>query len=153
MRQAIEILRNIRGCKAGSANYEMVRRRSKQTINKRGSLENPYLVLGVEHGAQTAVWKRAWRRGRAESGDDIDQLSRVNEAKDRITARERDGAERMFVVPLYADTLKPYTLHASVHLPHGPLPNGTQDSLPQAIGELRADALVELIGIVHGGAR
>lgn len=153
MRQAMEILRNIRDYKASSANYEMVRRRSKQTINKRGSLENPYLVLGVEHGAQTAVWKRAWRRARAASGDDIDQLSRVNEAKDRITVRERDGAERMFVVPLYADTLTPYTLRASVHLPRGPFPNGTRDSLPQAIDELRADALVELIGIVHGGVR
>ena len=153
MRQALEILRGIRNYKAGSANYEMARRQSKQTINERGSFENPYLVLGVEHGAQTAVWKRAWRRARAESGDDVDQLSRVNEAKDRITARERDGAEPMFVVPLYADTLTPYTLRASVHLPRGPFPNGTQDSLPQAIDKLRADALVELVGIVRGGAR
>ncbi len=153
MRQAMEILRGIRDYKAASANYEMVRRGSKQTINERGSFENPYLVLGVEHGAQTAVWKRAWRRARAESGDDIDQLSRVNHAKDRITARERDGVERMFVVPLYADTLTPYTLRASVHLPRGPFPNGTQDSLPQAIDELRTDALVELISIVHGGTR
>ncbi len=153
MRQALEILRGIRNLKAGSANYEMVRRPSKQTTNKRSSFENPYLMLGVEHGAHTAAWKTAWRRARAESGHDIDQLSRVNEAKDRITARERDGAERMFIVPLYADTLTPYTLRVSANLPRRPLPNRTQDSLPQAIDQLRAEALVELIGAVRGGTR
>jgi hypothetical protein len=153
MRQALEILRGIRDYKAGSANYEMVLRQSKQTINKRSSFENPYLVLGVEHGAQTAAWRRAWRRARAESGDDIDQLSRVNEAKDRITAREQDGVEHMFIVPLYVDTLTPYALRAPVNLPRRRFPNGTQDSLPRAIDELRAEALVELIGTVRGGAQ
>ena len=59
----------------------------------------------------------------------------------------------MFIVPLYADTLTPYALRAPVNLPRGRFPNGTQDSLPRAIDELRAEALVELIGTVRGGAR
>jgi hypothetical protein len=153
IRQAMEILRGIRDYKADSANYELVRRQSKRTRNERGSFENPYLVLGVEHGAQTAVWRRAWRRARVKSGNDIDQLSHVNEAKDRITARERNGIEPMFVIPLYAETLTPYTQRAWVHLPRGPFPNSTRDSLPQAMDELRVEALLELIGTMRGRAR
>jgi hypothetical protein len=153
IRQAMEILHGIRDYKADSANYELVRRQSKRTRNERGTFENPYLVLGVEHGAQAAVWRRAWRRARVKSGNDIDQLSRVNEAKDRITAREQNGIEPMFFIPLYAETLTPYTQRAWVHLPWGPIPNSTRDSLPQAIDELRMEALLELIGTMRGRTR
>ena len=69
----------------------MVRRQSQLTTNDRRPWENPYLILGVDHGAPPEVWKQAWRRTRAEKAHDIDQLSRVNEAKDMIMTLERDG--------------------------------------------------------------
>jgi hypothetical protein len=153
LRQAMGILRGIRGHRTASGNYQMIRHQFSLTINERGPFENPYLVLGVEHGTPTDTWKQVWRRARAESGDDIDRLSLVNEAKDRIMALERDGTGPVFVVPLDGDMLAPHAERPPVHLPHGPCPNGTRDSLSQAVDELREEALRELLGTLPGEKR
>ena len=150
MQQATTVLGGIRGYTVAKCNLELVRRQSQLTTNDRRPWENPYLVLGVDHGASPEVWKQAWRRTRTEKAHDIDQLSRVNEAKDMIMTLERDGTNgwgRVFILPLDGKTLRPYTEHVSRHLlpgPH-PYPNRTCHLLGQAVEQLRSEAIRELL--------
>jgi hypothetical protein len=135
----------------------MVQRQSQLTTNDRQPWENPYLILGVDHVAPPEVWKQAWRRIRTEKAHDIDQLSRVNEAKDMITTLERDGTNgwgQVLIVPLDAKTLRPFTEQVSRHLlpgPH-PYPNRTRHLLAQAVEQLRSEAIRELLSRTNAGS-
>lgn len=107
---AVELLLPMKKDPVVGANLKWLRRRLRQTRNEREMKENPYLLLGVDQGVPTAVWKASWRRLRKRNSGDVDVVSKVNEAKDLIERLERagsDGRAEIFTVPLRTERLSP----------------------------------------------
>jgi hypothetical protein len=78
--------------------------------NSRGPLFNPYLELGVSHGAPPEQWKAAWRELRRELKGRTVELSDVNRAHDMLRDTDAStGGERgrLYVLPVYGDRLSP----------------------------------------------
>jgi hypothetical protein len=144
---AIELLTKIKRAPVAAKNLQWVQERKRLTVNDRGPAENPYLVLGVAHGASPDECRRAWMTRRSACKDDLDALSAVNKAWDQIRELNRDGSDglgRAFVVPLDPKFLteqpKPTPSEPKV------LARRTNDSdLATAIEELRSNALHELL--------
>lgn len=120
LQRAIKALRQIDRSPIAKQNLDLLRKRKIATLNERGPIQNPYLALGVDHGARTSEWRRAWLTARSPKHQDIGYLSDVNEARDQIMALERDGSDgagRVFMVPLS----KEFALHVTPHAPSGRL--------------------------------
>ena len=80
---------------------------------------------------------------------DIEELSRINEARDTIMALERDGEDgrgRVFIVPLEPNFLTPHTEWPSQRLVPLPRPSPSQTShlLEVAVQRLRSEAIREV---------
>lgn len=78
--------------------------------NSRGPLFNPYLELGVSHGAPAREWKGAWREMRRELKGRAVDLSDINLAYDmlrdwEVSAENEPG--NMYVLPVCPEHLSP----------------------------------------------
>src|SRR6185437_2034115 len=65
LEKAIGLLTQIGRSPAARQNLELIQKRKRATLNERGPLENPYLALGVDHGAARVEWRRAWLTARS----------------------------------------------------------------------------------------
>jgi hypothetical protein len=151
LEEAIELLTPIGRSPAVKQNLKFIRQRKLVTRNERGPLENPYLALGVDHGAARAAWRRAWLAARSAKHADLDYLSEVNEAHDQIMALERDGSDgagRVFMVPVGKEFRPPGITEAADRLTAGPPPVPAfqgGEPLSEVIQKLRGVALREIL--------
>jgi hypothetical protein len=149
--QAADLLEALAPNPVAVANQAWLRRRRALTRNDRGPCDNPYLLLGTDHGAGEHEWRRAWRKLSRRYRDDIDRLSAVNRAKDRIEALERagySGLGEVFVVPLVNENIHPHvgSPWQSLVPAAEPLPKLEGDRLLRlCIEELRAAVLSALM--------
>lgn len=135
---AIALLNRIRRSPTARKNWELLKSRSNTTRNQRDSVENPYLALGVRHGAPKETWRSAWMAIRSARRDDLDAISAANEARDRIIELEKeelDGLGRVYVTPLDSRFI--------VSLPEGNEPTSSQRD--SSLEVLRLAALHEFL--------
>ncbi|WP_405139923.1 hypothetical protein OG589_24490 [Sphaerisporangium sp. NBC_01403] len=83
-------------------NLALIRDRRQISRNNRDSWENPYFALGLPHGDPT--WNERWRELSRDHRDDIEKLSALNDAWNRLQNAERFGA-RFFALPLNPEIL------------------------------------------------
>jgi hypothetical protein len=155
-KEARSRLNSIQGSQSARVNLVLVRDQLALTVNARETLQNPYLVLGVDHGASHDEWTHAWRRLRAANREDIGALSQFNQARDAIMAIERGTGGGVFIVPLDSQTLAPQLSKPSTALvpAQRPYPNKTRDQFNATIERLRTSALREVldqVALILGG--
>lgn len=100
---AIALLDTIRRSPMAKKNWDLLRARRTKTRNERSPIENPYLALGVDHGASRDRWRSAWMAIRSAKRNDLDAMSAVNEARDQILELEKDESNdlgRVYIIPL-----------------------------------------------------
>ncbi|ADG88257.1 hypothetical protein [Thermobispora bispora] len=123
-------------------NIRRLKERRSLPRNRREYWENPYLMLGLPHGAPG--WEATWRRLRKEFDDDLDRLTMINEAKRRLTHADRHGAD-FYVLPLEEKNLQaPRRRSPRLAPPLEPLPRRTQ-SEPRDFRMLRNAAARTLL--------
>ena len=123
-------------------NIRRLKERKSLPRNRREHWENPYLMLGLPHGAPD--WEVRWRRLRKEFDDDIDRLTLINEAKRRLSQADREGAD-FYVLPLDEKNLQvPRRRSPSLLPPVEPMPRRTE-SEPQDFRMLRDAAAPTLL--------
>jgi hypothetical protein len=149
--EATAILRRVRRSPAVQENLKWLERQRRATTNDRAPVENPYLFLGVDHGAPTREWKEAWRAIRSADKDDLDSLSAINDARDRIMALERDNSDglgQVFVVPLDKKHITPHLIEPSPRLIPRPglyHRNTSQEDAAAAMARLRREAVTSFL--------
>ncbi|NYE46026.1 hypothetical protein HDA32_001146 [Spinactinospora alkalitolerans] len=117
-------LRNLgRGNPTLAANLRWIAERKAASVNDREPVPNPYLELGVHHGAPAAEWQSAWRALRRKLRGNTGDLSDINLARDRLRDMETAGGlgqHRFFQVPLDQGFLLPQP-----RIPRCLVPEGT----------------------------
>jgi hypothetical protein len=126
--------------------------------NRRGPLFNPYLELGVPHGAPSDDWKAAWRGLRRELKGRTEELSDINHARDLLRDIEADGGPEkhpLYVLPIHEDVLFPAPRVPLPLVPGArPLPRRTEPLPPAETERLRDDARASLMELaVREGTR
>lgn len=120
--------------------------------NSRGPLFNPYLELGVPHGAPASQCQEAWRSLRRELAGRDEELSSVNQARDMIRVIEADGAVEdtpMYVLPVHEERLFPTPCIPAPLIPGmSPLSRRTDALGPDHAAALRREAARAVIGSV-----
>nr|WP_218909778.1 hypothetical protein [Nocardiopsis sinuspersici] len=116
-------------------NIAWVRRRLETDRNNRGPLFNPYLELGVPHGASNEEWKEAWRSLRRELKGRTEELSDVNQAHDLLRDIEASGgleSNPLYVLPVHEEKLFPSPRVPSLIIPAArPLDRRTEPLGPE----------------------
>lgn len=111
LRVALERLLAVDGPSAAThANIAWVRSQLALDRNSRGPLFNPYLELGVPHGAPEQEWREAWRKLRQKLQGRHKELSDINQARDFIRDLEAAAGAKdqpLYVLPLVPDRLFP----------------------------------------------
>ncbi|MFJ8989958.1 hypothetical protein ACIRQH_06140 [Streptomyces sp. NPDC102279] len=97
---AVVVLKGISGShELAESNLRMVEQRRAVPRNDRPAASNPYLDLGLPHGAPS--WETRYRNLRREHVHDVDTSARLNSAMKRIRDAERDEDwSGFFVLPL-----------------------------------------------------
>ncbi|XKK40038.1 hypothetical protein HFP72_04435 [Nocardiopsis sp. ARC36] len=133
------------------ANLAWVRTQLRTDRNHRGPLFNPYLELGVSHGAPQEKWREAWRRLRRKLQGRREELSDINHARDLIRDMEATGGESnhpQYVLPVHADKLFPRPcVPARFITEPRPIARGTAPLSGAARERIRLDALTSLLHI------
>ncbi|RFU39426.1 hypothetical protein DZF91_22410 [Actinomadura logoneensis] len=121
-------------------NIDYIRRAELKKRNELDYWENPYLVLGVSHGSHE--WLDQWRSLVKLVRDDVRKRGRINRAKRRLEAAERDGDGDFYRLPL-DESLFVLPRERSVALlpPIEPMPRRTLPATPEDLAELRARAI------------
>lgn len=99
--EAIALLDAISQSPVAERNLRLLRKREVTLPRDRSRIENPYLVLGVDH--QDRGWKNAWRSVQTSNVADINEKADANRAHDRILDFERglpDTLGDLYALPL-----------------------------------------------------
>ncbi|WP_150252391.1 hypothetical protein [Nocardiopsis deserti] len=130
-------------------NIAWARRHLETDRNNRGPLFNPYLELGVPHGAPVEEWKEAWRILRKELRGRTEELSDVNQARDLLRDIEAGGgldANPQYVLPVHRDRLFPSSCVPRQLVPDArPLERRTRPSAPEDTANIRREAVVSIM--------
>ncbi|WP_017586969.1 hypothetical protein [Nocardiopsis ganjiahuensis] len=130
-------------------NIVWVRRHLETDRNNRGPLFNPFLELGVPHGASSEEWKEAWRGLRRELRGRTEELSDVNRAHDLlrdIEARSDLESNPLYVLPVHEEELFPSPRVPSLTIPPAcPLDRRTEPLNPQERAPLREAATASVM--------
>jgi hypothetical protein len=130
-------------------NITWVRRHLETDRNNRGPLFNPYLELGVPHGAPTEEWKEAWRSLRRDLRGRTEELSDVNQAHDRLRDIETgDGSSSgpPYVLPVHEEKLFPDPRVPELVIPTArPLERRTEALGPEEAERIREAAMTSVM--------
>jgi hypothetical protein len=126
-------------------NIAWVRRHLETDRNNRGPLFNPYLELGVPHGAPAEEWKEAWRSLRRDLRGRTEELSDVNQAHDRlrdIEAGVSSKSDSLYVLPVHEEKLFPNPRVPELVIPTArPLERRTETLTPEETERVREAAM------------
>ncbi|MFH9263321.1 hypothetical protein ACH4KN_03515 [Streptomyces sp. NPDC017546] len=127
------------------SNLRMLRRRQAVQRNDRPAASNPYLDLGLPHGAPS--WTTRYRDLRREHVRDLDTSARLNNAMKRIRDAERDEDwSGFFVLPLDLDVFElPDEVPVTLVPPLAPLTRRTASHSPEGLGLVRQRAVADLL--------
>lgn len=101
LNEAIALLEAISQSMVAERNLRLLRERGVTLPRERPRIENPYLVLGVDH--RDPGWKNEWRSIQTSKAADINEKADANRAHDRILAFERglpDTLGDLYALPL-----------------------------------------------------
>lgn len=130
-------------------NTTWVHRHLETDRNNRGPLFNPYLELGVPHGAPTEEWKEAWRSLRRDLRGRTEELSDVNQAHDRLRDIETgDGSSSgpPYVLPVHEEKLFPNPRVPELIIPTArPLERRTEALGPEEAERIREVAMASVM--------
>ncbi|MEU9322828.1 hypothetical protein AB0D91_03305 [Streptomyces canus] len=135
------------------SNLRMVEQRRALPRNDRPAASNPYLDLGLPHGAPS--WETRYRDLRREHVHDVDTSARLNSAMKRIRDAERDDdSSSFFVLPLDADAFElPDEVPVTLVPPLAPLTRRTTPHSPEGLGLVRQRAVADLLPHLLGTPR
>ncbi|MFF3895157.1 hypothetical protein ACFYY3_18555 [Streptomyces sp. NPDC001812] len=127
------------------SNLRMVEQRRAVPRNDRPAASNPYLDLGLPHGAPS--WESRYRDLRREHVHDVDMSARLNSAMKRIRDAERDEDwSGFFVLPLDLDVFDlPDEVPATLVPPLTPLTRRTTPRSPESLALVRQRAVADLL--------
>lgn len=127
------------------SNLRMLRRRQAVQRNDRPAASNPYLDLGLPHGAPS--WTTRYRDLRREHVRDVDMSAQLNSAMKRIRDAERDEDwSGFFVLPLDLDVFElPDEVPVTLVPPLAPLTRRTAFHSPEGLGLVRQRAVADLL--------
>lgn len=135
---------------ATDANISWLRSRIRTDRNSRNPIFNPYLELGVPHGAPQQVWREAWRGLRKKLQGRPMELSDINLARDFIRDIEAAAELRdqpMYVLPLFPERLFPAPrIPLQFVLEAQPLPRRTASVSERDRERIRHKAVTSLLG-------
>jgi hypothetical protein len=143
---ATAALKGISGSReAAESNLRMIEQRRTVPRNDRPAASNPYLDLGLPHGAPN--WETRYRDLRREHMHDVDMSARLNSAMKRIRDAERDeDSSSFFVLPLDADVFElPDEVPVTLVPPLAPLTRRTIPHSPEDLGLVRQRAVADLL--------
>ncbi|MFI2414897.1 hypothetical protein [Streptomyces sp. NPDC018947] len=144
--EAAVVLKGISGSREpAESNLRMVELRRAVPRNERPAASNPYLDLGLPHGAPS--WETRYRDLRREHVHDVDMSARLNSAMKRIRDAERDeDSSGFFVLPLDADVFElPGEVPVTLVPPLAPLTRRTTPHSPEGLGLVRQRAVADLL--------
>ncbi len=127
------------------SNLRMVEQRRAVPRNDRPAASNPYLDLGLPHGAPS--WESRYRDLRREHVHDVDMSARLNSAMKRIRDAERDEDwSGFFVLPLDLDVFElPDEVPVTLVPPLAPLTRRTTPRSPDSLALVRQRAVADLL--------
>ncbi|TRV80130.1 hypothetical protein FKN01_07980 [Streptomyces sp. 130] len=127
------------------SNLRLLKHRQELSRNERPAASNPYLDLGLPHGARS--WEARYRDLRREHLQDVDMGARLNSAMKRIRDAERDEDwSGFFVLPLDPDVFElPDAVPVTLVPPLAPLPRRTPPRSPEGLGLVRQRAVADLL--------
>ncbi|GHG95161.1 hypothetical protein Srubr_36810 [Streptomyces rubradiris] len=127
------------------SNLRMVEQRRAVPRNDRLAASNPYLDLGLPHGAPS--WETRYRDLRREHMHDVDMSARLNSAMKRIRDAERDEDwSGFFVLPLDPDVFElPDEVPVTLVPPLAPLTRRTTPHSPESLALVRQRAVADLL--------
>ncbi|WP_031476498.1 hypothetical protein [Streptomyces bicolor] len=143
---AAVVLKGIRGShELAESNLRMVEQRRAVPRNDRPAASNPYLDLGLPHGAPS--WESRYRDLRREHVHDVDMSARLNSAMKRIRDAERDEDwSGFFVLPLDLDVFElPDEVPVTLVPPLAPLTRRTTPRSPDSLALVRQRAVADLL--------
>lgn len=143
---AAVVLDEIRGShESARSNLRLIQERRAVAINDRATASNPYLDLGLPHGAPS--WETRFRDLRREYVHDVDMSARLNSAMKRIRDAERDEDwSGFFVLPLDPDVFElPNVVPVTLVPPLAPLTRRTTPHSPESLGLVRQRAVADLL--------
>lgn len=131
------------------SNIAWVRHQLGRDRNNRGPLFNPYLELGVPHGAPYEEWKEAWRGLRRKLRGRTEELSDINQAHDQLRERETDGGTEdgaLYVLPVHREKLFPSPCVPELLIPAvSPLERRTEPLSPEETARIREAAMISVM--------
>lgn len=143
---AAVVLKGIGGSRGpAESNLRMVEQRRAVPRNDRPAASNPYLDLGLPHGAPS--WETRYRDLRREHVHDVDMSARLNSAMKRIRDAEREeDLSGFFVLPLDAAAFElPDEVPVTLVPPLAPLTRRTIPHSPEDLGLVRQRATADLL--------
>lgn len=134
-----------RSCELAESNLRMIEQRRTVPRNDRTAASNPYLDLGLPHGAPS--WEARYRDLRREHVHDVDISARLNSAMKRIRDAERDEDwSGFFVLPLDLRVFElPDEVPVTLVPPLAPLTRRTTQHSPESLGLMRQRAVADLL--------
>ncbi|MFE3163868.1 hypothetical protein [Streptomyces sp. NPDC059224] len=151
---AAALLKGISGShELAEANLRMVERRRAVPRNDRPAASNPYLDLGLPHGAPS--WETRYRDLRREHVHDVDASARLNSAMKRIRDAQRDEDwSGFFVLPLDLDVFDlPDEVPVTLVPPLAPLARRTAPQSSESLALVRQQAVADLLPHLLSGHR
>ncbi|MGW8682967.1 hypothetical protein ACWGNN_18210 [Streptomyces sp. NPDC055817] len=143
---AAVVLKGISGAhELTESNLRMIEQRRAVPRNDRPAASNPYLDLGLPHGAPS--WETRYRELRREHVHDVDMSARLNSAMKRIRDAERDEDwSGFFVLPLDLRVFElPDEVPVTLVPPLAPLTRRTTPHSPESLGLMRRQAVADLL--------
>ncbi|MGW6487375.1 hypothetical protein [Streptomyces sp. NPDC055056] len=143
---AAVVLKGISGThELAESNLRMIEQRRAVPRNDRPAASNPYLDLGLPHGAPS--WETRYRDLRREHVHDVDMSARLNSAMKRIRDAEREeDCSGFFVLPLDLRVFElPNEVPVTLVPPLAPLTRRTTPHSPESLGLMRQRAVADLL--------
>ncbi|MFJ5271802.1 hypothetical protein [Streptomyces sp. NPDC088358] len=143
---AAVVLKGISGAhELAESNLRMIEQRRAVPRNDRPAASNPYLDLGLPHGAPS--WETRYRDLRREHVHDVDMSARLNSAMKRIRDAEREeDCSGFFVLPLDLRVFElPNEVPVTLVPPLAPLTRRTTPHSPESLGLMRQRAVADLL--------
>ncbi|MET8954745.1 hypothetical protein [Streptomyces sp. NPDC004533] len=130
---------------SAESNLRMVEQRRAVPRNDRPTASNPYLDLGLPHGAPS--WEARYRDLRREHVHDVDMSAQLNGAMKRIRDAERnEDWSSFFVLPLDLDVFAlPDEVPVTLIPPLAPLTRRTTAHSPESLALVRQRAVADLL--------
>ncbi|MET9124509.1 hypothetical protein [Streptomyces sp. NPDC004528] len=127
------------------SNLRMIEQRRAVPRNDRPAAFNPYLDLGLPHGAPS--WETRYRDLRREHVHDVDTSARLNSAMKRIRDAEREEDwSGFFVLPLDLRVFElPDEVPVTLVPPLAPLTRRTTPHSPESLGLMRQRRVADLL--------